>query len=410
MRRFASLAFVCLAVGLWSAAPASAEAKFGVYRGGGNTAGVAEFEAWAGRPVDVAVDFLAQGSWTDISRPTWWASRWGATRYQTVYSVPMYPQTGGTLAEGATGAYNSHFDQLARTLVAHGEGDSIIRLGWEFNLSGSHWNAAVAPAAFVSFWRQVVNTMRAVPGAQFRFDWCPNRGRGSIAPDTVYPGDAYVDYIGMDSYDTGWAAGWQDPVRRWQTILTEPYGLNWHRDFSRSHGKPMSYPEWGLWVRPDGHGGGDAPYYIAKMHEWFAANNVGYQAYFEFDAPDGQHRLMSGQFPLGASAFKSLFAAPAPPPTPPPPPPPTPPPPPPTPPPPPPTPPPPPPTPPPPPPPTPPPAPPAPPPPPPPAPQPAPPPPVFDKRPVKPPRIAVSERVRRLRRVAVQMRLLWRAR
>ena len=25
-----------------------------------------------------------------------------------------------------------------------------------------------------------------------------------------------------------------------------PFGLEWHRDFARRHGKRMSYPEWGV--------------------------------------------------------------------------------------------------------------------------------------------------------------------
>jgi hypothetical protein len=290
-----------------SAAPAVGSAELGVYRGGGNTDGVIEFEAWLGRPVTVAVDFLTHSTWSDIAAPSWWASRWGATSYRVVYSVPMLPDSGGTLEEGASGAYNDHFSELAQTLVAHGEPDAVIRIGWEFNGSWMKWNAQTNPAAFAGYWRQIVQTMRAVAGARFSFDWCPNRGRGSVAAELAYPGDAYVDYVGLDSYDTGWAAGWQDPVKRWETMLTEPYGLRWHKQFAAEHGKQMSYPEWGLWVRDDGHGGGDNPYYIQKMREWIDANDVAYHSYFEYDAPDGEHRLMTGQFPQGAAAFRSLF-------------------------------------------------------------------------------------------------------
>ena len=302
-----------LAVTIWgafaasSAAPAVGQAELGVYRGGGNTAGVAEFENWLGRPVTVAVDFLAQAKWSDIAAPTWWASRWGATPYRVVYSVPMLPDSGGTLQQGAAGAYNTYFSQLAQTLAAHGESDAVIRIGWEFNGSWMKWNAGPDPAAFIAYWRQIVETMRAVPGSRFSFDWCPNRGQGSVAPERAYPGDAYVDYIGLDSYDTGWAAGWQDPVKRWDAMLAEAYGLRWHKQFAAQHGKQMSYPEWGLWIRDDGHGGGDNPYYIQKMREWIDANDVAYHSYFEYDAPDGEHRLMTGQFPQGAAAFRALF-------------------------------------------------------------------------------------------------------
>ena len=324
VRRICTIALAALACsGVFAGTPAGAaagQAKLGVYRGGGNSGGVHEFEVWLGRPVDVALDFLAQSTWNEIAAPTWWASRWGATPYRVVYSVPMLPDSGGTLQQGAGGAYNSYFRQLAQTLLANGEGDSIVRIGWEFNGSWMRWNAQADPAAFVGYWRQIVETMRSVTGTRFAFDWSPNRGRGSVAPDLAYPGDSYVDYVGMDSYDTGWAEGWQDPVRRWQTMLTEPYGLEWHRRFAAEHGKQMSYPEWGLWIRDDGHGGGDDPYYIEKMRAWIDANDVAYHSYFEYDAPDGQHRLMTGQFPLGAAAFRAAFgpgaASPPPPPPP----------------------------------------------------------------------------------------------
>jgi hypothetical protein len=305
---FTVAALVCSAVfAAGQGASAAGSAQLGVYRGGGNTSGVRGFEAWLNRPVDVALDFLADSTWNDIASPTWWASRWAATPYRVVYSVPMLPASGGTLQQGAGGAYNAQFRKLAETLVARGQGDSIIRIGWEFNGSWTRWNAQADPGAFATYWRQIVQTMRAVRGASFSFDWSPNRGRGSVAPDLAYPGDGYVDYIGMDSYDTGWAEGWRDPVRRWQTMLTEPYGLEWHRRFASQHRKQMSYPEWGLWVRDDGHGGGDSPYYIEKMHDWIERNNVAYHSYFEADAPDGEHRLMTGQFPRGAAAFRAAF-------------------------------------------------------------------------------------------------------
>ena len=50
-----------------------------------------------------------------------------------MYSVPLLPKDGSTLAAGASGAYDAHFETMARELVAQGQGDAIIRLGWEFN-------------------------------------------------------------------------------------------------------------------------------------------------------------------------------------------------------------------------------------------------------------------------------------
>ena len=51
----------------------------------------------------------------------------------------------------------------------------------------------------------------------------------------------------------------------------------------------------------------DDPYFIQRMYNWIAQNNVGYHAYFEYDASDGWHRLVAGQFPKGALEFQTLF-------------------------------------------------------------------------------------------------------
>ena len=150
--------------------------------------------------------------------------------------------------------------------------------------------------------------MRAV-APNLAFDWNPVWGWQSVDPTLAYPGDAYVDYIGIDVYDQSWCTNYSDPAARWNDALNAQWGLTWHRDFAAAHGKPMSFPEWGVATRSDGHGGGDAPYFVQKMTQWIAQNNVGYQVYFDFDAPDGAHDLMDGSFPNSAAAFKAAIGA-----------------------------------------------------------------------------------------------------
>ena len=55
----------------------------------------------------------------------------------------------------------------------------------------------------------------------------------------------------------------------------------------------MTLPEWGLWQREDGHGGGDNPFFIEKMHAFITdpANNIAYQGYFDVDTDDGAVRV-----------------------------------------------------------------------------------------------------------------------
>jgi hypothetical protein len=289
------------------------ERQDGVFAGAG-PAGARAFEAWRGRPVRYALDYLGMATWTEIEGTgAGLVAQWRGTPFRLVLSTPMLPTSGGSLAEGARGTYDVHFRRLGEFLVARGLANTIIRLGWEFNGDWFAWSAKADPGSFIGFWRRVVQTMRAVPGARFEFEWCPNSGVAPMLAKDGYPGDAWVDYIGLSSYDAAWGSGdrWS-PQGRWNILRTQPNGLEWQRAFAAAHGKPMTYSEWGLWeFRTPGYLGGtdgrDDPYYIERMREWMDANEVAYALYFEADSPVGFHRLMTGRFPQGAAKYRQLF-------------------------------------------------------------------------------------------------------
>ena len=65
----------------------------------------------------------------------------------------------------------------------------------------------------------------------------------------AYPGDAYVDMIGMDVYDQSWVPDYQVPAARWRSFINGDWSLAWQRSFAASHRKPVSFPEWGITVR-----------------------------------------------------------------------------------------------------------------------------------------------------------------
>jgi hypothetical protein len=303
-----------------SPAYAAAAPSFGVYRGAANPTAVAQYSSWLGRPVDSVVDFESQESWSTISSPDWWLSGWQGKGYKLILSVPMVPGTSylsdssvsSMLQQGASGAFNGYFRTLAQKLSSYGFSDAWIRLGWEMNGGWFNWRAAPNPTAWVAYWKQIVTTMRQA-NPSLRFIWNPNVSSNQLPTEQVYPGDSYVDYIGVDVYDQAWGPNGSivsDPATRWSSyILGGSYGLSWFASFAKSHGKPLTVPEWGATIRSDGHGGGDDPYYITQMHSFIAnpANNVAWSSYFEFDAPDGTHRLSSNEMPNAATAFKTAF-------------------------------------------------------------------------------------------------------
>lgn len=290
--------------------PPAASLDLGVYRFGG-PADVRAFATWATRPITLALDYLPGDTWANLSAPDYPVARWQNSGFRVVYSTPMLPASGASLDEGAKGSYDAYFVSLARTLVNYGQSDAVIRLGWEFNGFWFPWAAKGKTAEFIQYWRRIVTAMRSV-SSQFTFDWNPAYGPLDFNADAAYPGDAYVDYIGLVVFDQGWEPGYHDPVLRWRNFINLPFAMQWHQDFAAAHGKPMTYPEWGLTFRDDfpGHGGGDNPYYVEKMYQWLNANDVAYAFYFDHDNGSTRHSMYAGHFPNAATRFKQLFGSP----------------------------------------------------------------------------------------------------
>ncbi len=312
------MAFTLTLTSLAASAQAQPGDTLGVYAGAGAPSAVTAFEKNLGRPVSVVHETFSKQSWSELTDIDWFLSQWGPTNYaqRVVYTVPMLPNSGGTLAEGAAGSYNTHFRLLALKLVAGGQGNATLRIGPEFNGSWFKWTIAAPNGGpdFAAYWRQIVTTMRSVPGANFKFDWCPNGGSSyvdgqQLQAETAWPGDAYVDYVGLDVYDQSWSADRADPAARWSELVNVRNGLRWQRDFAAAHGKAMTFPEWGLSNRADGYGGGDSPYFVEQMYEWIRTSNVAFHMYFEYADADSDYAIFGGSTPNAARRFVELFGS-----------------------------------------------------------------------------------------------------
>jgi hypothetical protein len=226
--------------------------------------------------------------------------------YDLVVSVPMLLWDSGSNSNGANGAYDTYFKQIAQNLKNNGRGDAIIRLGWEFDGSWFRWDAFANPSAYKSYYQRIVRTMRAVSGS-FKFDWTSNINGGKSV-DSLYPGDSYVDIIGLDVYDQSYGQSQKSPADRWNQMLTGTNGLQWQRDFAKAHGKYMSYPEWAL---SDTHIAGatrDNALFVQNMYNWIKSNNVLYESYFEYNYDKGNHQLRPTTiFPTASSKYRSDF-------------------------------------------------------------------------------------------------------
>lgn len=295
---------LALPAGYASAAP------LGVYQGNGcnGVKALTTFVSWFGRDPDFVLDFFDTSSWTNMYNDAGWTvSCWGRYKRQVVFSVPMLPGGTDTLADGAAGKFDDQFRKIGELLVSRGYANAYIRLGWEFNGGWYPWAAKKDPTSWVAYWKRIVDSMRSVSGQSFRFVWCTAQGWQQIKSDTVYPGDDYVDVIAQDVYNQTWTAAVTTPEQRWNELMNQSYGLKWLRDFATAHNKPMAFPEWGTGTRPDGHGGGDDPYFIQQMAKWIGQNNVAFHGYWDFAAKDVNGKLSDGSKPLAGAAFLAAF-------------------------------------------------------------------------------------------------------
>jgi hypothetical protein len=282
----------------------------GDYAGIANPSGIAQFAAATGTHPVLATEYLDKGHGWVAMQDAANIKAWTGSPYRMVIGVPILPDA-GTLALGATGGYNDHFVALARSLIADEESDAILRLGWEFNGNWFTWRVTntIDAANFAAYWRQIVTSMRSVPGEHFQFLWNPNGpSPTSYTPEDAYPGDAYVDYVGTDVYDNYWGPGPFTPAVGWAHQLSQQWGLDWLASFAAAHGKPIVIPEWSDEYRPDGHGFGDDPTFMVHMAQWFVANHVAFVDIWSYDSsPTYRNDILDGTFPNSLAQFKIEF-------------------------------------------------------------------------------------------------------
>jgi hypothetical protein len=277
----------------------------GAYIPGDRVSDQSAFGAWRGAPTDVVVTWPARQSWEEMTDPHWMYDAWKDTPQTKVFGLPPFPENqGASLGSCASGAYDSQWRRFATNIKAAGLAEvSIIRLGWEFNGDWYEWKAT-DPSQFAACWRAIHDVVESIaPG--LRWDWNVNRGTSAIGidPRDAWPGDDYVDIVGIDSYD-GYPPA--TDAEGWATHLDGPYGLNFWVDFAKTHRKLVSVPEWGVYPGTAwaGNNGGDNPYYISRMFAFFRSlgGRLAYEAYF--NEPASYYAGALDLNPAAAAAYR----------------------------------------------------------------------------------------------------------
>jgi hypothetical protein len=122
-------------------------------------------------------------------------------------SIPSYKnEPDFQLSDVISGRYDAFIREFATKAKAWGH-PFMLRFNWEMNGKWFPWHEGVngnQPGESVAAWRHVHDIFTSVGASNVTWVWCPNVEYNGATPlASVYPGDAYVDWTGLDGYNRG---------------------------------------------------------------------------------------------------------------------------------------------------------------------------------------------------------------
>ena len=194
---------------------------------------VTAFETNARKPISIVMWYQGWGL-TDGSQnfePGWMDGvrnhgsiplvTWEPWLYSLGINQPVY-----SLQNIIDGAHDDYITQWAQASKAWGY-PYFLRFAHEMNGNWNPWSERVnsnKPGQYVLAWRHVHDLFSAQGVTNVTWVWSPNvLYSGSAALKELYPGDAYVDWVGMDGYNWGTVAQhqWQKFAQVFQQTYTE---------------------------------------------------------------------------------------------------------------------------------------------------------------------------------------------
>ena len=317
--RLGVLKSVTLALCGWllcgGAASAATPYPLGVYVGNPNgttpayealfEANFASFAAAMGatpKLITTYIDYTQQvSSWPSNANWQAWSNAKSPVANQLipVIGFPMATIASGALTPDqqfqafAAGQYDSAIQGVVQAWVNNGFKKLVFRLGWEMNITGPTYAGSDTQSqadwvkAFQHISRAIKRTAKSL-GANAQIVWNPNATNYSDANalTSLYPGDSYLDIIGVDMYGGmypfadswspaqyhDWDTGLEDstvsefiadPINRahyWSYPAAEKWALDCSGghaqsltqiiQFAHAHGKEIAIPETGAGATP----------------------------------------------------------------------------------------------------------------------------------------------------------------
>jgi mannan endo-1,4-beta-mannosidase len=212
------------------------------------------FKDWLDQTPALVMEFaagLTSQSWVDQFINTRITPIWEAGAVPILTWLPStdpLDETSSRIArEIAAGEYDSSIEEWAtqlNTWVTDSEGDSerqlYFRPAHEMNGNWFPWSAADSSATaddYIAMWRRI-HDMFSKNGLDetIQWIWSPNVDEiGGVRAEAYYPGDGYVDWVGLDGFNFGGTQSysrWRTPeevfldmLNRMRDLTDKPVGL-----------------------------------------------------------------------------------------------------------------------------------------------------------------------------------------
>jgi len=207
--------------------------------------------------------------------------------------APVFP-----LREIAAGAFDPYIRRSARAAAAWGR-PLFLRFAHEMNGGWYPWGRGHGDTAkqYRESWHHIVRIFEAEGAGNVRWIWCPNENStGRFAFQPYYPGDDFVDWIGIDGFNWELSPRWQS----FDEIFASTYN-----SLLAMTDKPMMIVETGSWEH-----GGDKAAWVRDALEEEIPRYSHIRAFLWWSVDDSRGDLRVDSSPAALRAARTGLASP----------------------------------------------------------------------------------------------------
>lgn len=144
----------------------------------------------------------------------------------------------------ASGVADSYIQNFALGVRSYGK-PILLRPLHEMNGNWYSWaiggSTVNTNASYIQAWQHIVTIFRQVGAKNAKFIWSINAGNVGVGASFTgaYPGDSFVDYVGVDGYNWGTTQPWGSTWQTFDQVFSLPY-----QALIQTSSKPVLITEW----------------------------------------------------------------------------------------------------------------------------------------------------------------------